>query len=339
MVIDGSDGDWGWIDSDFIITPDELFSSLGELADLGADPNPEDWSGTFMMAWTPPPDNSLYLFSRVTDDTLRSGESEVKRNWWNDDSLQFDMDMDHTGGPMSWTSTEDTRNGYRIQMHPQFDEQLGATISIDFQEPGFEDWGALPPHAFTATTLLPADASYLSANVEYTYEMRVASPMVTYDILGPDVSTPHVFEPDQIIHLKASFFDGDRDANGQLQSGSGVPPSLRASAPVYRVGIPENGLPPLHVDPNRAGDVARPSIDQELSLFVGAVAPVAAGNDPEAGIVDEGQVPFEQVLVVAAENLHLHVKAGIALLLSGVPVPGNVILTILHGEGHCPAKT
>ena len=55
----------------------------------------------------------------------------------------------------------------------------------------------------------------MSANVEYTFELKVANPMVTYDILGPDVSTPHVFEPDQIIHLKTTWHDADREANGQ----------------------------------------------------------------------------------------------------------------------------
>ena len=215
MVIDGKDDDWGWIEDDFIVTPDEIYSSLGEWQGSGPDPAPEDFTTSIQFGWSPPPDNSLYLFSRVIDDTLRAGESEVKRNWWNDDTLQFDMDIDHTGGPMSWTSTEETRNGYRINMHPLFDDQLGGTISIDVQEPGFEDWGALPPFAFTATTLLPADATHLTANVEYAYEMKVASPMVLYDILGPDSSIPHVFEPDQIIHLKTTWHDGDREVNGQ----------------------------------------------------------------------------------------------------------------------------
>ena len=78
-----------------------------------------------------------------------------------------------------------------------------------------EDWGAMPPHAFTAVTMLPAEAGHLSANVEYTYEMKVASPYMTYDILGPDASTPHVFEPNQTIHLHTLQMDGDREANGQ----------------------------------------------------------------------------------------------------------------------------
>jgi len=215
MTIDGNDDDWGWIEADFIVTPDEIYDSHGQHKGAGADPAPEDFSVMIMYAWSPPPDNSIYLFSRGFDDTLRAGESEVKRNWWNDDTLQFDMDMDHTGGPMSWVSTEETRNGYRINMHPLFDEQLGGTISIDYQEPGFEDWGALPPYAYTAATVLPKDATHMSANIEFTYEMRVANPMVTYDILGPDVSTPHIFEADQVIHLKTTWHDGDAEANGQ----------------------------------------------------------------------------------------------------------------------------
>jgi len=215
MVIDGNDDDWGWIDPDFVIGPEQWFDALGELAGSGFNPAPDDWSGLLQYAWSPPPDNSLYLFARVVDDTLRAGESENKRNWWNDDSLEFNLDMDHSGGPMSWVSTEETRNGYRISVSPLFDSQLGATIGIDFQEPGLEDWGALPPHTFSAATLLPADANHLSTDVEYTYELKVASPFVSYDILGPEASTPHIFEPDQTIHLMTIMQDGDRAANGQ----------------------------------------------------------------------------------------------------------------------------
>ena len=149
MVIDGSEDDWAWIDPDFIIAPEDIEAQSGDGTGLGGNGIPDDWSASYRMGWSPPPDNSLYLFARVIDDTLGAAESEVKRNWWNDDSLEFNMDMDHSGGPMSWTSTEEVYNGYRINIHPLFDSQLGGTIAIDLQEPGLEDWGALPPYCTT----------------------------------------------------------------------------------------------------------------------------------------------------------------------------------------------
>ena len=215
MVIDGSEDDWAWIDPDFIIAPEQIEAQSGDGTGFGGNGVPDDWSASYRMGWSPPPDNSLYLFARVTDDTLGAAESEVKRNWWNDDSIEFNMDMDHSGGPMSWTSTEEVYNGYRINIHPLFDSQLGGTISIDLQEPGLEDWGALPPYCTTAATLLPADAGHLSPNVEYTYEMKISPPFVRYDILGPESSIPHVFAPDQVIGLHTLWMDRDQEAHGQ----------------------------------------------------------------------------------------------------------------------------
>ena len=210
MSIDGAETDWGWYDREFAVTPDMMNDPVGAVT-VGS----EDWTGSWFCAWSPPPDNQVYLFSRVVDDTLRASESEVKRNWWNDDMLEFNMDMDHSGGPMSWTDTEQVYNGYRIAVHPLFNGQLGATIAIDYQEPGLEDWGAMPPYCYSATTLLPSDATHMSAEVEYTYEFR-ATTFDRYDpILGPEGSVPHTFGPDQTWGLAVLFMEGDAEANGQ----------------------------------------------------------------------------------------------------------------------------
>ena len=166
-----------------------------------------------------PPDNSLYLFSRVVDDTLRAGESENKRNWWNDDSLEFNMDMDHSGGPMSWVSTEETRNGYRISVHPLFDDQLGATISIDFQEPGFEDWGALPPPCLHGHHLVAGRCD--QRDPQCRIHLRDEGRQSVRDLrhIRPELSTPHIFEEDKTIHLLTIYQEGDSERPaGRLES-------------------------------------------------------------------------------------------------------------------------
>ena len=66
MVVDGNDDDWGWIDPAFAINPDTMFEILGS----EWPPAKDDWDCILYVAWSSAPDNSLYYFSRVTDDSL-----------------------------------------------------------------------------------------------------------------------------------------------------------------------------------------------------------------------------------------------------------------------------
>ena len=206
FVLDGEEDDWGWYDTEsFGVKPEQIESLLGEHLGQGANPNPEDFSASFFVAWSPPPDNALYFFARAQDDTLRA--LEEKGNWWNDDYLQLQIDADHAAG----NYLSEFINGYRLGFHPlggggeapPFDEAQGPL-----------NWGGEEPYTFSASTILPAGSVTWATNVEYTFEVRTHLWDI-YGVEGPQTSTPHVFEPEQIIHFNARFDDGDREANGE----------------------------------------------------------------------------------------------------------------------------
>ena len=209
LVLDGEEDDWGWLDTDsFGIKPEEIASSLGEHAEQGPNPNPEDFSASAFMAWSPPPDNAFYFFGRAQDDTLRA--LEAKSDWWNDDTLQLQYDFDHSAG----NYLSEFENGYRHQLHPLGSKTEGAAAPPFSEEEGPLNWGGWPPYTYVNTTILPAGAVHNQTDVEYTFEVRT-SPFASYSKLGPDESVPWVFEPESIIHFNFRWDDGDRDANGE----------------------------------------------------------------------------------------------------------------------------
>ena len=67
MTIDGLEDDWGWLDEEFILTTEGMFTAGGETIEK------EDYDVSILMAWSTPPDNRFYFFIRVQDDTLRLG--------------------------------------------------------------------------------------------------------------------------------------------------------------------------------------------------------------------------------------------------------------------------
>ena len=209
FVLDGEEDDWGWYDTEsFGVKPEGIESSNGEHAGQGPNPNPEDFSASFFVAWSPPPDNSLYFFARVQDDTLRAVEG--KDAWWNDDYLQLQIDIDHSAG----NYLSEFENGYRIGFHPLGSNTEGGDCPPFSEEEGPVAWGGSAPYTWVRTTILPGDAVTWATNVEYSYEVRT-HPWATYSKTGPDESTPWVLAPEQIVHFNARFDDGDREANGE----------------------------------------------------------------------------------------------------------------------------
>jgi hypothetical protein len=209
FVLDGEEDDWGWLDTDaFGIRPENFHSTTGEHAGQGVNPAPEDFSVSVFYAWSPVPDNAFYFFSRSQDDTLRA--LEEKGDWWNDDSLQLQMDWDHSGG--EWTG--EFEDGYRMQLHPLGSKDDGALAPPFSEEEGPFSWGGSPPYTWTNATILPAGSLHNQANVEYTYEVRTL-PWASYAKSGPDESTAWTFEAEQVVHFNMRFDDGDRDDHGE----------------------------------------------------------------------------------------------------------------------------
>jgi hypothetical protein len=211
MTIDGSEDDWGWFDRSFAVQPDQIISWRGEYE--GANPPADDFSATYFTAWSAPPDNRLYFFARVSDDTLRAAEGADRGRWWNDDVVQISIDADHSGGNYLGQDLEQLANGQRYEQAPLQPPPCGVGGAEELGR--VQDWACEEPHTFVVTSVLPADATNLTANVEYTYEFSIA----LWDFFsadgGPDNSARHVFEGDQVIHASIRFDDGDQGERGQ----------------------------------------------------------------------------------------------------------------------------
>ena len=210
ITIDGNEDDWGWYDQSFAVTPDQIIGWRGQHS--GTAPPAGDFSATYFVAWSAQPDNRLFVFIRVTDDTLRAAEGEERVTWWNDDLLQISIDADHSGGSYLGENLDELANGQRYTMTPlhELPVDIGSHMSdVD----GHEQWAGDVPHTNVATTVSPADAANLSVNVTYTYEWAIR----LWDMFGQseDDSVPHIFAPEQVIHVSVRFDDGDHAKQGQ----------------------------------------------------------------------------------------------------------------------------
>jgi hypothetical protein len=204
FVLDGEEDDWGWYDTDnFGLKPEQFESANGQHFEQGPNPNPEDFSASFLMAWSPLPDNAIYAFARVQDDVLIS--KEIKYGWWNDEYLQLQADFDHGGGIYQ----DEQILGYRLGFTPIGSKDEGGQLPPHRDEDGgLFQWGGFPPVTYVQTTILPAGSTNLAENVEYTYEVR-HTPYAIYSIHGPDDATLHINLPEQIVHFNPCFHDAD----------------------------------------------------------------------------------------------------------------------------------
>jgi hypothetical protein len=209
MIMDGDVDDWGWMDPDWA----ETIDNMNDYKEEGI--NKDTYDCVWYTAWSRPPDNAFYHFTRVQDDTLRVGEEEQSR-WWNDDMLQPCFDADHSGGG-SYIGTEvghiEIAQRYHSRILPlagQSPNFLGQLDRVDAPDYAWSTW---PPYMTTGWTLLPSGASHMSENVTYTMEWK----FWTWDFHGPtpEESERHVFDIDQVIHFWSSWGDGDGGEYGQ----------------------------------------------------------------------------------------------------------------------------
>ena len=212
MTMDGNDADWGWYDNDFALsTPpgDDFWSPEGQVTD------PEDYQATLRFAYSRPPDNRLYFFYRIQDDSLRRQEPDLRR-MWHDDFTQINFDNDHSGGPGLGANLDESSNHqrYHLRMLPGpdnitvfnsqievlGDEALGWSQDVDFDGNFTGIWDL-------AWTLNPPDANHGTLDYEATWEARLQ----TYDahVLSEAESVRHVYEAGQVTHIGALLQDCD----------------------------------------------------------------------------------------------------------------------------------
>ena len=210
MTMDGDDSDWGWFDNDLALDSNlDFYVTSGEVAD------PEDYSATWRLAYSRPPDNRLYFFLRIQDDSLRRQEPDLKR-MWHDDFTQFNLDNDHSGGPGLGANLDEASNHQRYhlrilpgpdgvaafnsQIEVLGDEQLSWTQDVDLFGNATGVWDL-------AWTVTPPDAQHGTLDIEVTWEARLK----TYDAVGltEAESVRHVYEDGQVTHLGPRLTDND----------------------------------------------------------------------------------------------------------------------------------
>ena len=214
MTIDGLEDDWGWIDEEFILTTEGMFTAGGEVVPK------DDYDVSIMMAWSTPPDNRFYFFIRVQDDTLRLLEEDQKR-WWNDDCIQLTIDPDHSGGDFLGENVDQVLNAqrYHLRIKPLPGQPVAFNSLLEYIALPSIGWssdvfnGAPTGDIFEiAWTVNPPDAEHFSTNVSYTFEMRNAF----WDIHGvtQEEAVRHNFANDQVTHIGVRPLDGDAGETG-----------------------------------------------------------------------------------------------------------------------------
>jgi hypothetical protein len=85
-TIDGIPNDQAWKSGNWV----DLKYSI-----LDTSPTAEDFSGRYMVVWTPA---YLYVLAEIVDDVLLDSTADPFVSYWNDDTLEFFIDEDASGG-------------------------------------------------------------------------------------------------------------------------------------------------------------------------------------------------------------------------------------------------
>ena len=200
ITVDGLGGDWGWFDPDFIVTTDQMSNTLGNPI-----PPKSDIDAAIHIGWTPEPDNRLYAFVRVVDDTLNCDETNMD-NGWNDDNLELILDPDHAGGwheeaaalrtgLQQWTFSVSAPGGY-----PQI-------AWLRFQQPPEMQW-AINEGLVEAAVNVQPELATIVPDVVVGYEVRMAC-FDPYMPDGLDASTRWLLEAGQTIGLSVTLDEAD----------------------------------------------------------------------------------------------------------------------------------
>ncbi|MBI2505015.1 MAG: hypothetical protein HYW07_17490 [Candidatus Latescibacteria bacterium] len=198
--VDGREGDWSWFDPEFIVGPDQMCNTLGNPI-----PPKSDIDIAIRAAWTPEPDNRLYVFVKVVDDTLDVDVADMNGGW-QDDDMEVIMDADHDGswhqaadalrtGHQQWTFHVPTPGGY-----PQ-------VAFLRFNQPPEMQW-AIDQGLVQGAVDVKPEAAHLATDVTVGYEVR----MPTWDTYSPDgeaASVRHVFTAGQTIGMSITLNEGD----------------------------------------------------------------------------------------------------------------------------------
>jgi len=203
MRLDGLDSDWAWFDPAYIVGPDQMANTLGNPI-----PPKSDIDIAIKAGWTPEPDNQLYVFVKVVDDSLNV-DTTVMDNGWQDDNMEIILDPDHAGGwheaadalrtgHQQWTFSVATPGGY-----PQI-------AWLRFNQPPTMQWAINEGLVKAAVNVDPPAARGLTmaANVTVGYEVT----MPCWDPYMPDglaASTRWVLRSGQTLGMSVTLDEAD----------------------------------------------------------------------------------------------------------------------------------
>lgn len=198
VTIDGQGDDWAWFHPDYVVLPREMSYNVGSRQPGG------DIDISVRAAWTPEPDNRIYVFVQVVDDTLNIDEVDMN-NGWQDDDLEIIIDADHG----EWHEPPDAlRTGHQQwTFHIPTDGGYPQVAFLRWNQPPEMQWAIDEGLVEAAVHVVPA-AEHLATNVVVGYEIS----MPTWDYYSPDgaeASTPHIFELGQTIGMAISLNEAD----------------------------------------------------------------------------------------------------------------------------------
>lgn len=203
MKIDGLDSDWAWFDPAYIVGPDQMANTLGNPM-----PPKSDIDIAIKAGWTPEPDNRLYVFVKVVDDSLNVDQTAMD-NGWQDDNLEVILDPDHAGGwhqpadalrtgHQQWTFSVSTPGGY-----PQI-------AWLRFNQPPAMQWAINEGLVKAAVSVDPpaARGQTMAANVTVGYEVGMPC-FDPYMSEGLAASTRWVLRAGQTLGMSVTLDEAD----------------------------------------------------------------------------------------------------------------------------------
>jgi len=201
MSADGDDGDWAWFDPDFIVGNDQLCDAIAS----DAFPARSDLDIAHHVGWTPEPDNRLYVFTRVVDDTLNNDVTEPN-DGWHDDDLELILDPDHG----VWTEEPDALRTGHQQWTFHYARPGGYPVVsfLRWNQPAEMQWGPETGAVEGAVAVSPAGAGHLATDVTVNYEVRMEA-FDPYMPDGRDASVRWAFQAGQTIGMSLSLNEAD----------------------------------------------------------------------------------------------------------------------------------
>jgi hypothetical protein len=206
MVLDGLADDWGWFDPAYVITPDQMNCTL-----TGVVPDKSDWDCAIHVGWTPEPDNRLYAFVRVIDDTLNIDETNMD-DGWKDDDMEIPLDVDGSAtfhGPADGGGTRTDMQ--QITFHIPWPGGYPQVAYLRWNQIPEMQW-AVNEGLIEGQVDVQPKLEHHATDVTYGYEIRMAA----YDFYSPDgadASTRHVFEAGQSFGMSVTI--GEADTGGR----------------------------------------------------------------------------------------------------------------------------